>query len=164
MSANALDDLHHEWYLKSFSKRIKRRLKFERVFKFCAQAFIRLLNYSMHEKNNERAFIILRCSLIFDIHICILSASHNEVSIPQTAIHIYCKFWLISVLVFPRSEYKTARECINRAREDYCNFKTEVLAITTEINNPFCLSKATTKSVSLMLQLLAWIVPLLLFS
>ena len=117
------------------------------------------------KKKNECAFINLRCSLILDIYICILSASHNEVSIPpQTAIHIYCKFWLISVLVFPRSEYKTARECINRAREDYCNFKTEVLAITTEINNPFCPSKATTKSVSLMLQLVAWIVPLLLFS
>lgn len=63
------------------------------------------------------------------------------------------------------SDYKTARECINKAREDHCNFKTGVLAITTNINNPFCPSDhATTKSVSLMLQLVACIIQLLLFS
>lgn len=63
------------------------------------------------------------------------------------------------------SDYKTARECINNARKDYCNFKTGVLAITANINNPFCPpSDATTTSVSLMLQLVACIIQLLLFS
>ena len=75
---------------------------------------------------------------------------------------MYCI--LTSVFYYPCSEYKTARECINRAREDYCYFNTDVLEIITNINNPFCPSDAAAKSVSLMLQLVACIIPLLLFS
>lgn len=60
------------------------------------------------------------------------------------------------------NDYQEARECINNARKIHCNFQLEVLDTTATINNPFC-SHGNTKHSSALLQLVASLVPLLLF-
>ncbi|KAJ7390755.1 hypothetical protein OS493_022313 [Desmophyllum pertusum] len=62
-----------------------------------------------------------------------------------------------------KTEYKKARECINKARKKDCKFNDDVLDITARINNPFC-SQGTSKSLSTMLQLAVSIIPFMFFA
>lgn len=62
-----------------------------------------------------------------------------------------------------KNEYQEARECINKAREQHCNFQQEVLDTTASITNPFCTSRGITNRLSTMLQLVVSVVSLLFF-
>lgn len=86
---------------------------------------------------------------------------------PLTNIFYFLNLEQISLVCFTCSEYKTeykkARECINKARKKDCKFNDDVLDITARINNPFC-SQGTSKSLSTMLQLAVSIIPFMFFA